>query len=243
MEKIYPYSTVAYPFEEQLQTILGLKGRGLQCKQLHLVSPGLDTLPLLQFEQDTTTQFHTQVYRSPHFPFLVGQYQKFVQEVILPELQAEFGTGEFLVQREPSVRIQLPNNTALGRRAEESSDEQIGLHCDADYNHPPEEINFILSITGQEGTNSLYVETEPGKGDFRAIAIRAGEVFRFYGNKCRHHNKINRTGDTRISLDFRVIPGSVVAGQGAVAVHSGRPFTAEEGGYYTLMRVAAMAST
>lgn len=231
-EFVYTFSGDIYPIRESVAKALNCKAEEL--KQIHTLAP---ELPQLTFEGDTRTPFHRQFYSSAEFPNVVTLYQRLVKEAILPILADETGEAEFLVQREPSFRIHLPNNTALGVRAGEDAaeaSEQIGLHCDADYNHPSAEINFVLTITGQAGTNSFYVESAPGKGDYLPIALSYGEMLRFYGNQCRHYNRINRTGATRISLDFRVIPGAVAAPREA-AVHSGRPFTAEEGGYYVRM--------
>lgn len=34
-----------------------------------------------------------------------------------------------------------------------------------------------------------------------------GQNFRLYGSKCWHYNLVNDTGATRVSIDFRIIPG------------------------------------
>jgi hypothetical protein len=247
-EHVYPFPPDAYPFQSIMASMFGLDSSA-DLRTLHTFFPGSDALPQITFDQDTRTDFHTMVYKSPNFPNLVEVYRRFVKESVLPFLADETGETEFLVQREPSVRVHLPNNTALGKRTGEAAgkDRPIGMHCDADYNHPANEINFILTLTGQAGTNSFYVESAPGKGDFVPVELKYGELFRFYGNRCRHYNRVNQTGDTRISLDFRVIPGTVVhpaaarASATAAAVHSGRPFSAEVGGYYSIMRPAAAA--
>jgi hypothetical protein len=245
---MYTFPPDAYPFQTIMASMFALDGPAT-LRALHTFFPGSDCLPQLTFDNDTRTDFHKMVYQSPQFPNLVEVYRRFVREVVLPLLADETGEAEFLVQREPSVRVHLPNNTALGRRTGEAAgkDGPIGMHCDADYNHPANERNFVLTITGQSGTNSFYVETAPGKGDFVPVELQYGDLFRFYGNRCRHYNQVNQTGDTRISLDFRVIPGTGVEPAGArgtavaASVHSGRPFTAEVGGYYTIMRPAAAA--
>lgn len=43
----------------------------------------------------------------------------------------------------------------------------IGLHTDGEYGHQPGEMNFTLALTPFYGSNGLYVETEPGRGDFQ----------------------------------------------------------------------------
>ena len=115
------------------------------------------------------------------------------------------------------------------------------MHCDGDYNHPPTEMNYMLSVTGQWDTNSCYTESEPNKGDFHPIVMKYGEVCRFYGNRCRHYNMKNRTSHTRISFDFRIIPASKYEENEATAVHSGRKFVV--GGYYMRMKKSTNPSS
>jgi hypothetical protein len=184
----------------------------------------------ITFQNDTSTSFHKRYYKSDKYHEIVELYHQFLREWLLPQLDED----EYIVQKEPSFRIHIPNNTALGKRGDEVDDEKIGLHCDSEYNHPSSEMNYMLTLTGQSDTNSCYVESEPGKEDFHPIAIEYGEVFRFYGNKCRHYNKRNISHKTRVSFDFRVIPASQFSEDNSVAVHSGRKFSVGE--YYIRMK-------
>ena len=151
-EHVYTFPSHALDIQAAVAKALGVPTASL--RDLHRTAP---ELPQLTFEEDTRTQFHKQFYESPEFPTVVAFYREIVQEHILPALKEETREEEFLVQREPSFRVHLPNNTALGRLPAEGPEatETIGLHCDADYNHPAEEINFVLTITGQAGTNSF----------------------------------------------------------------------------------------
>jgi hypothetical protein len=228
VEKILTFPVDQFPFQEVMSKILGLEG---DLKQAHALIEGSTEWAQITFQNDTSTEFHKKYYKSPHYHEMVTLYRRFLQEWLLPQLEED----EYIVQTEPSFRIHLPNNTAVGKRDDESeSNERIGFHCDGDYNHPPSEMNYMLTITGQSDTNSCYVETEPGKEDFHPIQLKYGEVFRFYGNRCRHFNKKNISGQTRISFDFRVIPASKYEEVEASAVHSGRKFVV--GGYYMRLR-------
>ncbi len=227
IEKTLSYSTEEYPFQEVMKKVLGYDGDLTQAHTLIQDSAKWDQIT---FQNDTSTDFHKRYYKSPHYSEMVALYHRFLQEWLLPQLEEE----EYIVQKEPSFRIHIPNNTALGKRGDEADNEQIGMHCDGDYNHPAAEINYMITVTGQEDTNSCYTESEPGKGDFHSINIQYGEVFRFYGNKCRHYNKKNISQNTRISFDFRVIPASQYKEDDAIAVHSGRKFVV--GGYYMRMK-------
>lgn len=224
-ELILKYPTEVFQFQEMMKKTLGVT---MDLQDVHTHIPNSDSWAQIEFKNDTATDFHTLYYKSPHYPEFVELYRRFIKEYIIPLLPAS--EESYLVQKEPSFRIHLPNNTALGIKVEDPSDEMIGLHCDGDYNHPESEMNYILSLTGQHDTNSCYIETLPGAGDFHPIKLAYGEIQRFYGNKCRHFNKKNLTGKSRISLDFRVIPGSKYVASDSSAVHSGRKFV--EGGYY-----------
>jgi hypothetical protein len=48
----------------------------------------------------------------------------------------------------------------------------IGLHTDAEYGHQRGEMNFALALTPIFGTNGLFIESEPGLGDFREVGGR-----------------------------------------------------------------------
>jgi hypothetical protein len=67
------------------------------------------------------------------------------------------------------------------------------------------------------------------------------EMMRFYGNECVHFTEANRTEITRVSLDFRVVPGFVYDNDYVGSRHSenGRQLfkAAPEGEYYKLFRV------
>mmetsp|Transcript_13067 Transcript_13067/g.15226 ORF Transcript_13067/g.15226 Transcript_13067/m.15226 type:complete len:324 (-) Transcript_13067:191-1162(-) len=80
-------------------------------------------------------------------------------------------------------------------------------HIDADYHHQVEEVNFWMPLTDVYGTNTLYLESKPGLGDFHPLEMRYGDVCKFWGNQCRHYTVANETSDTRVSLDFRAMHG------------------------------------
>ena len=106
------------------------------------------------------------------------------------------GYTSLCYQAEPSLRVHLP----LAKCG-------IRLHKDADYYHQPNELNFWLPLsTGVGGTNSLYVESAPGVGDYTALAVGVGSFQRFWGNQCAHHTVVNTSDVSRVSLDLRVVP-------------------------------------
>jgi hypothetical protein len=225
MKKVhyYKYDTEEHPFYEKVQEIFSTQA------PLELIHNENTTTEQVTFDTDTSTDYHKLYYKSDLYKEMIAIYDDFFVKNILPI----FGE-DIVVQKEPSFRICLPNNTALGKCVTDTDSEIIGMHCDGDYNHPKEEINFMLTITGQEETNSCYIETEPKKGDFFPVKLAKGDFMSFYGNQCRHYNKVNRTGKTRISIDFRVIPYSQYNENDNTSVHSNRKFCI--GDYFKLLK-------
>lgn len=124
----------------------------------------------------------------------VDVYKHFVHTVAVKEMHGE----PLIYQAQPTFRCSHPGQAALGHR-----------HCDADYCHQPNEVNFWLPLSPVYDTNSLWVESAPGLHDFKPIEAQPGEGFRFYGNQCEHYTCPNTTEHTRISLDFRVVPAAL----------------------------------
>jgi hypothetical protein len=220
--KYFSYDTELYPLYTMIQNVYGTTAPLEYLHQEHIVDP----FEQVTFENDTKTDYHRMYYKSPMYKDVIAMYHSFIRDNVSPLFQEDI-----VVQKEPSFRIGVPNNTVLGK-LQTDEEEIIGMHCDGDYNHPPQEINFMVSITGQEGTNSCYVESAPMKGDFAPLTIDKGQFVSFYGNRCRHYNKVNRTGRTRISFDFRVIPLSEYKETEGTAVHSNRKFVI--GDYFRL---------
>jgi len=203
-------------------------------EKLHLFFEDSDKLEQITIDQDTKTRFHRQYYDSPHYPELLETYYRFIKDMVLPLFKTD--DVEFVVQKDPCFRIHLPNNTALGKRITENDpDDMIGIHCDGDYGHPPGEMNFMLTFGYQRDSNSCYVETSVGSGQFQPFEMNYGQFISFYGNKLRHYNKTNITGDSRVSIDFRVIPLSKYDDTNQESsLHGKRPFRL--GGYYVLLK-------
>ena len=175
--------------------------------------------------------------RQTAYENFIQAYEEFVREVIAPLAGVEEGNG-LRYQCPPTLRVHMPGRAPvragkkgvlvvrvvgmLCRRFDVSClfcfllwcsfhlFQTIGMHRDADYdNHELGEINFWVPFTNVYGTNSLFCESSPDQGDFTPFVLDAGQGVRFNGNQCRHFTKPNETKDTRVSMDFRVIPRKV----------------------------------
>jgi len=150
----------------------------------------------LALGQDTHTPFHKVFYNrlDRKWPEFEKLYQSFVREIVFPMFEDDV----LLYQTLPSIRFQRPNAKAV-----------YLWHCDGDedHKHPPGEINIFLPLTKCEESNTMWVESIPGLGDFQPLLMEYGQFFIGYLNRCRHGNKTNSTSNTRVSFDFRVVPG------------------------------------
>ena len=146
--------------------------------------------------RDTTSVFHHKFYDKldSGWEEIESLYKKFILEVVRPLFPRE---DKLIYQAFPSYRIQYPNSKAI-----------TTIHTDSDENHqhPSGEINFIIPLTEMKGSSAPWVESFPGSGDHSPMEGHPEDLFMWDGNRCSHFNKINETGKTRISFDFRVLP-------------------------------------
>lgn len=96
------------------------------------------------------------------------------------------------VQPLPMLRVNFHGARAILR-----------FHRDVEYGQSPSTINIWLPVTKVYGSNSLCLESRPGKSDFTPIELDYGQALMFYGTEIWHGTLDNISGGTRISLDFR----------------------------------------
>jgi len=119
-------------------------------------------------------------------------FENFVKEVIRPQYDEPI-----FYQQKPTHRILFANNPGESR-----------FHRDRDYGHNEAEINYSVPQTAAFDTNTIWIESEEGKNDFQPMEMQVGEFARFNGASLLHGAKVNTTGRSRVSFDFRVIPQS-----------------------------------
>ena len=146
-----------------------------------------------------TTKMIEKLERNEAYVKYIKAYEVFIREVVAPLCGDESGV---VFQCPPTLRVHMPGRVGT-----------IKLHCDADFDrHESGEINFWVPFTAVSGNNSLFVESSPGAGDYSSFNLAPGEGVRFDGNRCRHFTNANDTEQTRVSIDFRVIPKSLYVG-------------------------------
>jgi len=145
---------------------------------------------------DTHSKYHKLFYdklRSGWDEFL-SSYKSFIKDEVASKFKDE---KRIIYQTLPSFRIQYPTGKAV-----------TTWHCDNDerHKHPLGELNILLPLTQMRDESAVWAESLPGLGDFSPMNCEYGEFIIWNGNRCRHGNKPNTTGLTRVSLDFRVLP-------------------------------------
>jgi cytidyltransferase-like protein len=127
-------------------------------------------------------------------------YDDFVRRVCIPKIQESCqGEERFMYQTFPCIRIVQPGEFS------------IGPHADVSYGHNPCSINCYILLTDileTESSSVLFLESVPNRQDWHPILGTYGKVTCFPGAISTHWTTDNHTTRTRVSLDFRIIPGS-----------------------------------
>jgi hypothetical protein len=168
--------------------------------------------PVLTRETDQSTIFHKRLYTMGDRFYQV--YRRLLTELIEP-----FIGQSIIYQRIPTFRVHLPGNVAVGE-----------FHRDRDYRHRDGEINFWLPVTDAWDTNTIWIESDPGECNYRPRPCRVGQILTFDGVNLSHGNKLNETGSTRVSFDFRIIPLSDYVDSDLKSVNTGVEMSI--GGYF-----------
>lgn len=147
---------------------------------------------LLTFETDQATVFHKKFYSMPKDSEFYEIYRSFIKNEIQPLFDEEI-----IFQKIPTFRTQVPGNYSVA-----------AWHKDSDYNHVVEEVNIFLPMTEASGNNTIWAESQPEKADYTPMNASPGEYYVWSGCTLNHGNKVNDTGLSRVSIDFRVLPFS-----------------------------------
>ncbi|KAL3783000.1 LOW QUALITY PROTEIN: hypothetical protein ACHAWO_011718 [Cyclotella atomus] len=122
-------------------------------------------------------------------------YDDFVREVCIPKMAGKETC--FYYQSFPCLRIKQPGEFS------------IGPHADVNYGHHPCSINCYVLLTDIKEANSssiLFLESAPNGQESYHLSWA---IHCFPGALSTHWTTDNNTHTTRVSLDFRIIPGSL----------------------------------
>ncbi len=207
------YQTTKYNFSEIISNILNTENLSKIHKENHF-----EKYDLFTRDKDQSTKYHKMYY--DNFTTKVqNTYQKFIKEVIRPMYNEEI-----VYQKIPTFRLHFPGNIAVGEYHKDK------WYRDSEWHEEVCEMNFYLPFTDAYGTNTIWVESQEDKGDYKAMSVKYGECIQWDGVNLTHGNKENISNSTRISVDFRVIPFSKYKPSNHGSINTKTKF--EIGGYY-----------
>jgi hypothetical protein len=183
-----------------------------------------EDVAVFQRENDQKTNYHKIYYewaRSDEFKKL---YNTFIRDNVLPLYKSSI-----VYQTIPTFRIAYQNNIAVGEFHKDKN------YRDVSWAEKVSEDNFFLPVTDAFDTNTIWVESFEDSGDFFPMNCKYGEFIKWDGSNLTHGNKINKTGRTRISIDFRVILHDKYEESNNKSINTNVEF--KIGGYYSLIEV------
>lgn len=170
--------------------------------------------------QDQSSTIHKKFYEIYEKEEFLKEYDKLIKDFIRP-----LYTEQIVYQKKPTFRIHMPGNVAVGE-----------FHKDKDYSHSSNELNYWLPFTKAFDTNTVWIESEENKKDFKPYELEYGQILVFQGAILEHGNKPNQTDVSRVSIDFRVMPFSLYDEKEQLAkksTHLSIPMTIDN--YYKLI--------
>lgn len=223
---VIKYNTEKYPFKEIVSQILDVDEL---CK-IHEVRYD-DNFKRENYIKGVggalqATYFHKKFYENKE-KFLI-LYKQFIKEVI-----SKIYDEEIIYQSTPTFRVQACNSVSVIGLDHNENSKNLGiegLHRDRDYNHSGKEMNFFLPFVDTNKYNTVWAESEQDKGDYSPFLLKYGEVKRWNGANLMHGNIVNTSGESRVSVDFRVLPISQLDDKKRTTLTQKIPF--EIGGYW-----------
>jgi len=102
----------------------------------------------------------------------------------------------------PVFRVQFAGASSISR-----------MHKDRDYSPsgPDSPVlrrnrNVWVPLTPVRGGSALWVESAEDRGDFAPVSLEYGQVLVFDAMSLSHGSRVNDTGMTRVSFEFRCLP-------------------------------------
>jgi hypothetical protein len=192
-KKIYTYNPGQYQFVDILKKIYNVE-------ILSMLANDKINNQVVDFYTDSQKTEILQFYNSSLFQNFVDEYIRFLKN----EIPNVFPNEKFIIyQSKPTYRIHEKNNLSVGEWHRDSQD---------NYFHYLNTINFYLPFTDLNESNTIWMcknIQDNTNTNIEPILLKNNEFTSNYFAGVLHGNKINNSEFTRISIDFRIIPGSL----------------------------------
>tara|TARA_Y100001951_G_scaffold82240_1_gene70645 strand:- start:486 stop:1130 length:645 start_codon:yes stop_codon:yes gene_type:complete len=213
--KVFEYNTKEYPFRDIVSDWLEVE----DLTKLH----EFKEYRLFKRETDQSSMWHKMFYNQIRIDNRFDDmYMRFLTEYVKP-----LYNEELVYQKIPTFRVHLKNNISVGDWHKDK------MYRNVEWAEKVGEVNYYLPLTKAYGSNTVWAESEEDKGDFNPIEADYGQCVEWDASNLVHGNKVNRTPQTRVSADFRVVPKSRYVGSDHLTINAKIPF--QIGGYYEVI--------
>lgn len=200
LTEILSYNPENFPFDQIIRKLLekesldalSIKDEQVETKKEYSFYKNMEqSSTFKKLYQNLEGTFGEEFYRT---------YYRFIKEVIRPQF-----SEAIYFQKKPSHRILFRDLEGVAR-----------FHKDSDYGHNPTEINYWVPQTMSFKSNSIWIannaETREPE-EHSPVQLEVGEYLKFDGANLSHGAMPNKTGKSRVSFDFRVVPVSEASSQ------------------------------
>lgn len=210
----FNYDVNEYPFQMNLCQLFSVNN-------LNSIN---EDIQVFKRENDQNTKYHKIYYEWTRTKKFKKIYTSFIKNNILPIYKKSI-----VYQSIPTFRIAYQNNIAVGEFHKDKN------YRDVSWAERVHEDNFFLPFTDAFDTNTIWVESSEDKGDYLPMECKYGEFIKWDGSNLTHGNKINKTGKTRVSVDFRVMTYDRYESSNHGSINMKTEFNI--GGYYDLLEI------
>jgi len=215
MNKI-TYSTREFDFESLIK-------KWLQVDDLYKLHD-LKKYKMFSREKDQSSKWHKIFYSNIRSEGTFYQlYEEFLAQIVKPRYNGE----DIVYQRIPTFRVHLAGNIAVGEYHKDK------FYRKKEWAEKVKETNYYLPFTDTNESNTIWSESQEDKGDFSPMLLKYGECMEWDGSNLMHGNKVNDSQETRVSVDFRVMPRSMYVDSNYTTINTKTRFAI--GGYYEVI--------
>ena len=141
------------------------------------------------YKGDQGSYNHKEAYRNVDKPIFKDLYNLLVRGVMY---DLRLDPVVWCVQDVPTFRFHYPKSLKTKE-----------FHRDSEYGHPIQSLNVLVPLTQMGASNAPQIETVPYSTKYEEMYGEPGSVIVFNGAVQRHGTYRNKTGQTRVSFDFR----------------------------------------
>jgi hypothetical protein len=187
--RLLSYDTGKYPFAKTIHAIM-------QCNQLNKLHV-FEYMKLKDsasksrvFSFNYNMELREKLKKMDDNTAFYQLYHKWVKEIFSPLFENKISYNSH-----PSFRVHMAGTPSIS-----------AWHTDFEVTGRKDQITVWVPFTDAFDTNTIWMESDYGKGDYAPVHVKYGEALLFDGNCLSHGSVSNATELSRLSFDFRFKP-------------------------------------